>query len=86
MVASAVLLLLLVLLSSAMGLTFSTVKRAHQKIDQFASARAAFERVTATLSRATLNPYWDYDNPSSPKAYHTISSSGVDHWLEANAT
>lgn len=69
LVATAVMLLILAMLSSAMGLTFSTVQRAHLKMDQFASARAGFDRVTATLSQATLNTYWDYDNPSTPSVY-----------------
>ena len=81
LIASAVLALLLAMLSSSTGLTFSTIKRAQSKIDQFASARAGFERLTATLSQATLNTYWDYDNPSDPKAFERKSDL---YFLTAN--
>ncbi len=39
------------------------------KVEQFREARAGFERVTSRLSRATLNTYWDYDNPAKPTRY-----------------
>lgn len=75
LIATAVLVLLLALLSSVTGLTFSTVKRSQSKIDQFSAARAGFERLTATLSQATLNTYWDYvyDSNGTLKAYERKS-------------
>jgi uncharacterized protein (TIGR02599 family) len=39
------------------------------RIEQFRSARTAFEAITRRLSQATLNTYWDYDNPSAPTKY-----------------
>jgi uncharacterized protein (TIGR02599 family) len=39
------------------------------RIQQFRSARNAFETMTRRLSQATLNTYWDYDNPSAPTKY-----------------
>ncbi|MDR0534503.1 MAG: Verru_Chthon cassette protein C [Verrucomicrobiales bacterium] len=39
------------------------------KIEQFRGARAAFESMTRRLSQATLNTYWDYDNPTTPTKY-----------------
>jgi len=83
LVASAVLALLVVLLSSATTSTLSTVRRAQSKIDQFGAGRAAFDRMAAALSQATLNTYWDYDDPSSPTRYNRRSDL---HFLVAPGT
>jgi uncharacterized protein (TIGR02599 family) len=61
--------MLLGMLAWTTTFSLSTVGRAEAKIDQFAAARAGFERLTATLSQATLNTYWDYDNPAAPTRY-----------------
>jgi uncharacterized protein (TIGR02599 family) len=73
LVATAVLSILVAALGSAMLFSVSTVSRADAKIDQFGAARAGFERLTATLSQATLNTYWAYDNPSAPQRYERQS-------------
>jgi uncharacterized protein (TIGR02599 family) len=39
------------------------------KIEQFQEAREAFETITRRLSTATLNTYWDYDDPANPTRY-----------------
>jgi uncharacterized protein (TIGR02599 family) len=69
LVASAVLALLLSLLSVAVGATLSTIRHSQSTVERFASARAAFDRLTATLSQATLNTYWDYDDSENPQNY-----------------
>jgi len=73
MVATAVLSVLVAVLGSAMLYSVSTVNRAEAKIDQFGAARAGFDRLTATLSQATLNTYWAYDDPNSPQKYERRS-------------
>lgn len=60
LVATAVLAILVVVLASATNAALSTVRRASGKMDQISSARAGFDLLTATLSQATLNTYWDY--------------------------
>lgn len=74
MVATAVLSILVAALGSATLFSVSTVSRADAKIDQFGAARAGFDRLTSTLSQATLNTYWDYDNPSTPQKYERRSN------------
>ncbi|XHR31153.1 MAG: prepilin-type N-terminal cleavage/methylation domain-containing protein [Chthoniobacteraceae bacterium] len=83
LVASTVLVLLVSLLASAMNSALSSVHRAYSKIDQFAAARAGFERLTATLSQATLNTYWDYDDSANPQNY--IRKSELHFLIESNA-
>lgn len=43
------------------------------KASQFREARAAFEATTRQLSQATLNTYWDYDDPLRPTRYERQS-------------
>ncbi|MCX6962628.1 MAG: prepilin-type N-terminal cleavage/methylation domain-containing protein [Verrucomicrobia bacterium] len=69
LVASAILGVLVILLSSATGSLLNTLRNAHSKIDQYSAARAGFEQILSTLSQATLNTYWDYDNPANPNNY-----------------
>ena len=69
LVASAVLILLLMVLFSTVSQTSSITRRATEKISSFQGARFAFESITRTLGQATLNSYWDYDNPNSPMRY-----------------
>jgi uncharacterized protein (TIGR02599 family) len=44
-------------------------RQINSKSAQFQEARTAFETITRRLSQATLNTYWDYDNPSTPSRY-----------------
>jgi uncharacterized protein (TIGR02599 family) len=81
LVSSAVLAMLLGMLAWATTFSLSTVGRAEAKIDQFAAARAGFDRLTATLSQATLNTYWDYDKPAEPTKY--VRKSDLHFLLEA---
>ncbi|XHR30547.1 MAG: prepilin-type N-terminal cleavage/methylation domain-containing protein [Chthoniobacteraceae bacterium] len=83
LVASAILMLMVVLLASAIGTALATVRRSNSKIDQFAATRAGFDSLTAILSQATLNTYWDYDNPTTPTNY--IRKSDL-HFLITNTT
>ena len=43
------------------------------KVEQFREARIGFERVTTRLAQATLNTYWDYNNPTAPTRYERRS-------------
>lgn len=43
------------------------------KASQFREARVAFESTTRQLSQATLNTYWDYDDPLRPTRYERQS-------------
>jgi uncharacterized protein (TIGR02599 family) len=83
LVATAVLALLLSLLSMAVGATLSTIRHSKSSIERFASARAAVDRLAATLSQATLGTYWDYDDPAAPAKY--IRTSDL-HFLIQNSS
>lgn len=44
-------------------------KNSSGKIESFQGARAAFESMTRSLGQATLNNFYDYDDPNAPTAY-----------------
>ncbi|MFM8831858.1 MAG: Verru_Chthon cassette protein C, partial [Spartobacteria bacterium] len=69
LVASAVLSLLLVAMLSMTDQGQKTYRSTLGKAEQFREARVAFESITRRLSQATLNTYWDYDNPTTPTRY-----------------
>ncbi len=67
--ATAVLILLVVFLFAALNNSSQVLKRANAQIDTFQEARTAFDAVARSLRSATLNTYWDYDNPAQPSRY-----------------
>lgn len=69
LVSMAVLSLLLIVLVQLTTATQKTWSYTVGKVEQFREAREAFEAVTRRLSQATLNTYWDYDNPTAPTRY-----------------
>ncbi len=50
-----------------------TFSRTAGRIEQFGNARTAFESIERRLSQATLNTYWNYDDPITPTAYQRQS-------------
>ncbi len=63
---------LAILMSIVMGITMATnqaTKTTSSKLHAFSSARNAFDALTRNLAQATLNTYWDYDDPNAPKRY-----------------
>lgn len=69
LVASAVLSILLVAMLLMTDQVQKTYRSTLGKAEQFREARVAFESITRRLSQATLNTYWDYDNPTAPTKY-----------------
>ncbi len=69
LVATTVLVLLLTLIMSVLNQTTSTIRQSTAQADAFTAARSAFDLVIRHLSQAILNPYWDYDSPTSPTRY-----------------
>jgi len=82
MVASAVLLLMLGVVLSTISQTSTVTRQATSKISAFQGARAAFDLMTENLGQATLNSYWDYDDPNAPTKYLRKSEL---HFLIGNA-
>ncbi|MCE9612461.1 MAG: Verru_Chthon cassette protein C [Chthoniobacter sp.] len=62
-------LLICLLLVSMTNATSATWRQTTGRVEQFRSANNGYEAITRRLSQATLNTYWDYDNPTSPKKY-----------------
>jgi uncharacterized protein (TIGR02599 family) len=73
MAAMAVLAVLMVLVLNVTGATARIWQGTRAKMDSFEQARAAFDRITTTLSQADLNIYWGYDNTESPTKYQRNS-------------
>ena len=69
LVATTVLLLIMAMLLSMTTQTGNLWRSTTTKIEEFRGARDAFEAMTRRISQATLNTYWDYDNPSAPTRY-----------------
>ena len=55
--------------------TSKTWKRSTAKIEQFQSARRAFESISRNLAQATLNTYWDYMDSSNPPEFRKAGNS-----------
>lgn len=78
MVASAVLALILGLVSLAIRQMAGAIKTSSAKVDAFQSARTGFEAVNRTLGLATLNTYWDYfDSDRKPRGTNTNFTSAL---------
>lgn len=73
MVAMFVLVVLLGIIVAITNSVSQTVLWTSSKIDAFASARSAFDLLSRRLSSATLNTYWDYDDPLNPTVYRRKS-------------
>lgn len=73
MVAMFVLIVLLGIIVAITNSVSQTVLWSSSKLDAFASARSAFDLMNRRLSTATLNTYWDYDNPLAPTVYRRKS-------------
>lgn len=76
MVASAIVLLLMVIVVSMTNTTASLWKASSNKLESFQKSRAAFETMSRTLSQATLNSCYDYfdsqGRPSTNPAWSGI--------------
>ncbi|HSI87311.1 MAG TPA: Verru_Chthon cassette protein C [Candidatus Methylacidiphilales bacterium] len=73
MVSMAILSMLLTVLLVILNQTSTTWRYTSGKIKQFRAARDAYESITRRLNQATLNTFWDYDNPNNPTVYQRQS-------------
>lgn len=73
LVAVVVFAMILAILLGIIGNVSTLTRRAGDRISTFQAARAAFDTMSANLSQATLNTYWDYDNPLTPQRYKRMS-------------
>ena len=67
----------LAVLLLVLGMAFDSVRRmwtqSRARSDQFRETRVAFERMARHLAQASLNTYWDYDDPAAPTRYVRMS-------------
>jgi uncharacterized protein (TIGR02599 family) len=68
-VAMAVLIMIMLVVVSLTNQVSSVWKRTTETMAAYEGARAADEVIAQNLAQATLNPYWDYDDPNTPKNY-----------------
>ena len=74
MLVSLVLLCLIsLLLLTITGQTSRMWRYTTSRSEQFGAAGQAFDSISQRLSQATLNTYWDYDNPTKPRKYQRQS-------------
>ncbi len=67
--AMVILSIIMLAVVTVIGESSAIWRRASNKIESFQASRAAFETLTRNLSQATLNTYYDYDDPNSPTFY-----------------
>lgn len=73
LVAMTITSVLLALMVQIMGTTQDTWQRTKAQAEAFRSAREAFETISRQLAQATLNNYWDYNDPNQPTYYQRQS-------------
>lgn len=83
LVAGVVLVLVSVLSFSVIQGVSMAWKQQKERVGAFAKARVGFELLGERLAQATLNTYWDYDDPGSPTRY--IRQSEL-HYLQGRAS
>ncbi len=69
LVSAGIIVVLMVVLLGMTDQTQRLVRSTSAKVEQFQEARVGFEAMTRRLAQATLNTYWDYDNPTKPTRY-----------------
>ncbi len=69
LVSMAIFAVIIVLVVQMLGQTQKVAEDVTSKVSKFKEARAAFDGIIQRLSQATLNTYWDYDNPNRPTDY-----------------
>lgn len=75
--ATAVFMLIMVLVLSITSQTSQVWKRSAAKIEAFQGARAAYETITSRIRQATLNTYLDYYDSGSPAQPRTAANAAT---------
>ncbi len=69
LVATAVFMLLLVLLASVSNQSLGLLKSTRSQAEAFQNGRVALDLIARKISQATVNPYWALDDPTDPTRY-----------------
>jgi uncharacterized protein (TIGR02599 family) len=73
LISTSIVVLVLLFMVSVTEQTAGLWRRSRAKVEQFREARTAYDTLTQRLGQATLNTYWDYDNPELPTRYQRRS-------------
>ena len=82
LVSMAITTILIMVIFQIISSAQQTLTRTKAQMEAYRDARSAFESMARQLSQATLNGYWDYDDPTNPKLYlrnselHYVSGPG----------
>ncbi|MEM9479027.1 MAG: Verru_Chthon cassette protein C [Verrucomicrobiota bacterium] len=69
MVAMSIFSVLIVIIVQMLGQTQKVANDVSSKVSRFKEARAGFDAIIQRVNQATLNTYWDYDDPNKPTDY-----------------
>jgi len=69
LVSTVIVMILLLILASVTTQINTMWRYANGRTEQFRQAREAFDGIVRRISQATLNTYWDYDDPLAPTNY-----------------
>ncbi len=81
--ATAVFVVLLGIILAVTNSVSATIRHSTAGMEASSAARTGFDLINRYLSQATLNPYWDYDNPLAPTAY--LRQSDLQFIIRQNA-
>jgi uncharacterized protein (TIGR02599 family) len=81
--ATAVFIVLLGIILAVTNSVSATIRHSTAGLEASSAARTGFDLINRYLSQATLNPYWDYDNPLAPQAY--LRQSDLQFIIRQNA-
>ena len=76
--ATAVFIVLLGIILAVTNSVSATIRHSTAGLEASSAARTGFDLINRYLSQATLNPYWDYDNPLAPTCLLYTSPSPRD--------
>ncbi|MEM0895961.1 MAG: Verru_Chthon cassette protein C [Verrucomicrobiota bacterium] len=69
MVAMSIFSVLIIIIVQMLGQTQKVANDVSSKVSRFKEARAGFDAIIHRINQATLNTYWDYDDPNRPTDY-----------------
>ena len=81
LVSVTILSIIILIIASAMKQTQEVWTSTQNRVEAYRESRASFEAMSRRLTEATLNSFWGYDDPTSPRIYvrhsdlHFVSGS-----------
>ena len=69
LVSITILSIIILIIASAMKQTQDVWSSTQNRVEAYRESRASFEAMSRRLSEATVNSFWGYDDPTSPRIY-----------------